>query len=106
LTIPVILQNSSDQKEVLYKKVNDIIAATRKSSVLSPYAMALCDIMTELIDGKDLRNTIEEVGLKYFKGSVKKMVMSNKEDPMVACYIDSSFPALLHFAYKYADSPE
>lgn len=25
---------------------------------------------------------------------------------MVACYIDSSFPALLHFAYKYADSPE
>lgn len=27
-------------------------------------------------------------------------------DPMVACYIDSSFPALLHFAYKYADSPE
>lgn len=25
---------------------------------------------------------------------------------MTACYIDSSFPALLHFAYKYADSPE
>ena len=25
---------------------------------------------------------------------------------MVACYIDSSFPALMHFAYKYADSPE
>lgn len=27
-------------------------------------------------------------------------------DPMVACYIDSSYPALLFFAYKYADSPE
>lgn len=25
---------------------------------------------------------------------------------MVACYIDSSYPALLFFAYKYADSPE
>lgn len=25
---------------------------------------------------------------------------------MVACYIDSSLPALLHFAFKYADSPE
>jgi len=24
-------------------------------------------------------------------------------DPMVACYIDSSFPALLHLAYRYAD---
>ena len=25
---------------------------------------------------------------------------------MVACYIDSSFPALLFMAYKYSDSPE
>ena len=25
---------------------------------------------------------------------------------MAACYIDQSFPALLHFAYKYADNPE
>lgn len=25
---------------------------------------------------------------------------------MVACYIDSSYPALLYFAYKYADSAE
>jgi hypothetical protein len=24
-------------------------------------------------------------------------------DPMVACYIDSSFPALLHLAYRYGD---
>ena len=23
-------------------------------------------------------------------------------DPMVACYIDSSFPAMLHLAYRYA----
>lgn len=34
------------------------------------------------------------------------MVERSRGDPMVACYIDSSFPALLHFAYKYADSPE
>jgi ADP-ribosyl-[dinitrogen reductase] hydrolase len=25
---------------------------------------------------------------------------------MTACYIDSSFPALLHFVYKYSNSPE
>jgi ADP-ribosylglycohydrolase len=24
---------------------------------------------------------------------------------MVACYIDSSFPAMLHLAYRYADTP-
>jgi len=34
------------------------------------------------------------------------MVESSKEDPMTACYIQNSFPALLHFAYKYAENPE
>jgi ADP-ribosylglycohydrolase len=48
---------------------------------------------------------VESVTQRYFKASVKQMVAkSGGQDPMVACYIDSSFPALLHFAYKYADS--
>lgn len=38
--------------------------------------------------------------------SIRDNVERSRGDPMVACYIDSSFPALLHFAYKYADSPE
>lgn len=29
-----------------------------------------------------------------------------QNDPMVACYIDSSYPAMLFFAYKYAYSLE
>lgn len=66
--------------------------------------MALVDIMVDVLNGNDLRVTLESVGQKYFKGSIKNMAKG--ADPMVACYIDSSFPALLHFAYKYADSPE
>ena len=63
--------------------------------------------MVDLLEGKDLRQTIEHHGQKHFNMSVEKMVaQSNGEDPMAACYIDQSFPALLHFAYKYADSPE
>ena len=38
--------------------------------------------------------------------SMRDSIERSRGDPMVACYIDSSFPALLHFAYKYADSPE
>ena len=38
--------------------------------------------------------------------SIRDNVERSRGDPMVACYIDSSFPTLLHFAYKYADSPE
>ena len=41
-----------------------------------------------------------------FYRSIKRMVEASRADPMVACYIDSAYPALLHFAYKYADSPE
>lgn len=40
--------------------------------------------------------------LRTFKNQVERAT----SDPMVACYIDSSYPALLFFAYKYADSPE
>jgi hypothetical protein len=69
--------------------------------------MALCDIMVDVLNGKDLRTTVENVAQHYLKGSVAKMVGASRgADPMVACYMDSSFPALLHFAYKYADSPE
>lgn len=107
LTIPVILKYATRvPKQELYRKVKDCIAVTRRTRALDRYAMALCDIMVDVLNGKDLRNTIESVGEEYFQGSVRNMVMGSRDDPMVACYIDSSFPALLHFAYKYADSPE
>ena len=32
--------------------------------------------------------------------------LKNKPDPVTACYIDSSFPVMLIYAYKYADDPE
>ncbi len=34
------------------------------------------------------------------------MVEESRSDPMVACYIQSSYPAMLYFAYKYADNFE
>jgi ADP-ribosylglycohydrolase len=37
---------------------------------------------------------------------MKRIVETSRSDPMVACYIDSSYPALLFFAYKYADNVE
>ena len=27
-------------------------------------------------------------------------------DPMTACYVNSNFPAMLYFAYKYAEDPQ
>jgi len=39
-------------------------------------------------------------------GDLKSMVESSRSDPMVHCYIDSSFPAMLFIVYKYAGSVE
>ena len=116
LTIPVIIRNINSPKQALYKLSIDCVAVTRRSPALTRYVMALVDIMSALLadspGGTDispelrLRNTLEAVGQQYFEGSVRNMVMGSRDDPMAACYIDSAFTALLHFAYKYADSPE
>ena len=87
------------------------MATTRKSRVLNAYADAFADLLVAVLNGEDLRTAVERCGAAMGNSdglvrSVKSMVARSRGDPMVACYIDSSFPALLHFAYKYADSPE
>lgn len=106
LVVPIILKYADLPRKELHQKVISTINVTRRTRALDRYAMALTDIMVEVLNGKPLRSAIEQVGEVYFKGSVAGMVSADRGDPMVACYIDSSFPALLHFAYKYSDSPE
>ncbi len=59
-----------------------------------------------MLQGTPIRDAIDA----YDKsGSVRRTAESCRasgNDPMVACYIDSAFPAMLVFAYKYADSLE
>ncbi len=111
LTVPVIVRYCGDstvEREALYGKVQSCISLTRRSPALLKYAKAWTDLLCDVLHGKDLRGALEAVGLKYFGGSVQAMVRASegRPDPMVACYIDSSFPALLHFAYKYSHSVE
>jgi len=111
LTVPVIVRYAGDaavEREALYAKVDSCISLTRRSPALTTYARAWTDLLCDVLQGADLRVAIEAIGLQYFGGSVKAMVRASESrgDPMAACYIDSSFPAMLHFAYKYADSME
>eukprot|EP01038_Epipyxis_sp_PR26KG_P007564 gene7564-10305_t len=113
LTIPVILMYSEASREVRNEKVREVIAATRKSRVLAAYGEQFADLLVAVLHGADLRQAVESIGSKLVLDdddgivrSIKRVVESSRSDPMVACYIDSSFPALLFFAYKYADSTE
>eukprot|EP01041_Mallomonas_annulata_P004373 gene4373-8709_t len=92
-------------------KVRQVVRATRKSTALNAYADAFADLLVAVLQGNDLRSAVERCGSALggsdgLVRSVKTMVERSRGDPMVACYIESSFPALLFFAYKYADSPE
>ncbi len=55
LVIPIILKFSDEPKEVLYKRAIDMINVTRRTKALDKYAMALTDIMVDVLNGKDLR---------------------------------------------------
>lgn len=110
LTVPVIVRYAGDPsvpRPELHRLVKQMISLTRKSPALDKYAVAWTDLLSDVLEGQDLREAVEATGKKHFGGSVKSMVeRSMGQDPMTACYIDSSFPSMLHFAYKYADSSE
>ncbi|RHY58628.1 hypothetical protein DYB28_009607 [Aphanomyces astaci] len=100
LTIPVILKHASSPADERNRHVREIIAATRHAPTMTKYAETYADILVAVLHGQDLRTTISKHGGSDVASSLRR------KDPMVACYMESSFPALLHFAYKYADSPE
>jgi len=56
-----------------------------------------------VLNGTPLREAIDQHDPQ---GSVRRAAQSASPDPMVACYIDSAYPAMLVFAYRYADSLE
>ena len=62
MVVPIILKYSDEPKDLLYKKAIDMINVTRRTNALDNYAMALTDIMVDVLNGKDLRETIELYG--------------------------------------------
>ena len=112
LTIPVIIKYHNADRSLRNEKVKECIYITRRTRALDTYAIAFSDLLVNVINGVDLKIAVEKCG-QAIEGdndgiirSVRHMVEYSRNDPMVACYIDSSFPALLFFAYKYAHSAE
>ena len=120
LTIPVIVANVTEEgpSEAVRTAARSVVALTRKSKTLGPYIDIYSDMLASVITGKkSLQEAAVEAGrlidfdVKSSSDSAWKKVGKSPayvggdgSDPMVACYIDSSFPALLHFAYRYAEA--
>lgn len=84
----------------------EAIKTIRNVQTVEPFAIALADLLTDVLSGKDFKKATiqaaEAVGMRDLAHTVE----NSTKDPMVACYIDSSFPAMLFMIYKYADDFE
>jgi len=108
ITLPVILANLFAEEQKRNEEVKAAIFATRVAQEAAEFAVIYADLLRcVLLKEKSFKDAIVEAG-KKIGFDVKKEVESHKgkSDPMTACYIDSSFPVLLFYAYKYAENPE
>ena len=73
---------------------------------MQKYAELFSDLLIDVINGKDLKQATAETAHKLDETDLPNKVHTTESDPMVHCYIDSAFPAMLFMVYKYADSIE
>jgi len=107
VAVPVIIRYCLADAETRNAKVMEAIRVTRNVKRIQPYAIHLSDMLVRImVDEEDLRTVVLDVAAKLGLRNFDKIVERTREDPMTACYIDSSFPALLFFLYKYADNVE
>jgi ADP-ribosylglycohydrolase len=63
-------------------------------------------LQVSLVEGEDLKKALQATGSVAGVDVARMVSQSGGQDPMTACYLGSSFPSMLHLAYKYSHSPE
>jgi len=102
---PVVLVSLPDGADAVVDNAARHSALIRRSTRCQQYARWYAGLLVEVLATGDVRAATERWG-RALGLDVAAMVDSSRgSDPMTACYLDSSVPALLHFAYKYASDP-
>lgn len=108
ITVPVILANLFAEEKTRNEAIKNSILSTRIAREAAEFAVIYADLLrTVLLKEKTFKDAVIEAADKI-GFDVRKEVqrLKGRSDPMTACYIDSSFPVLLFYAYKYAEDPE
>ncbi|CAE7027179.1 unnamed protein product [Symbiodinium natans] len=83
----------------------EALAVTRSSQVLPEYIRTVTYMLDKVLQGSPLDKAAAETAMEVYGSDLAAAVRKRgSTDPVVACYIGGSFPALLHFAYKYTGS--
>ena len=105
--IPVAVSSFFNQNYTEYEKyteIHSLINSMRKSKQLPKFAVIYHDLLVSLLEGADLRMALKKTGMDMNFDVEKAARVPG--DPMTACYIQSAFPVLLVYAYKYYDDPK
>lgn len=84
------------------KQGSEALAVTRASRVLPQYVQIMTQFLSKLLHHAPLENAAQQIAEEVYGSNLS--AVHREADPVVACYIGGSFPALLHFAYKYGSS--
>jgi len=116
LAVPVILAQyarSASDDAIAAVALATIRITRGVSSDFDEYAHAFSKLLLNVQRGEDLRESVETAadvvfglsGGQQLRQMVERVAAEACDgNPMVACYIDSSFRVLLFFLYKYADA--
>jgi ADP-ribosyl-[dinitrogen reductase] hydrolase len=101
---PIVWSMLNSSKEERDEAITTAIMCTRRCTVTIRYALIYADMLHSIATGKSTVaeaaiTTGKSLGLDIFA----TLRINPSADPMTACYITAAFPALLHFAVKYAD---
>ena len=100
---PVVLAHIHSSREVRNEAIKRAIQTTRQTNAVLPFAYVYSDMLLALLSGVSMQDAAQNAGMAIGYDIAAQVRRSSGEDPMVACYITSSFPALLYFAYKYGE---
>jgi ADP-ribosyl-[dinitrogen reductase] hydrolase len=112
LVIPVTVACVDVPTPIRHSLVLSIMHGIRRTGrVTDKCATVFSDMLCQVMSGeRSLEDVVEAAGQEIYgpSHSVRDQVAAarNRPDPMTACYIDTSFAALLFFAMKYGRGHE
>ena len=93
-------------REAVFADAKACVTLFRRSKPLEQYSSVMSALLVSLVEGEDLKTALTTTGGVVGIDLERMVRQSGGQDPMTACYLQSSFPSMLHLAYKYAHSPE
>jgi ADP-ribosylglycohydrolase len=111
VTLPPVVAASLDAPDFSTIVTNHLFL-THRSEALAKYAVVYCELLRNVMKGKDLRSetlvAASKIGI-----DLASLLERNLSDNIVcgevfgpACYISSSLPLILYWAHKYAGNFE